>query len=168
MNEFHGLFQDFTSHQKNPITDFDDAPCTYDADDNLFEVDGPFDLLGNSNVMNTADWRWAAEKGFWDPRRRCWNEELGGIKAYLAQRNKRRAVRAARLRRDGQDKAARPKVPKSKSASLPIQPAFRVPEGFGVHVNRSETLHHDTLIRANTVPNEDNVLRLGDEGHVNS
>ena len=50
-------------------------------------------------AMTTADWRWAAEKGYWDANRRCWNEEKGGKEAYLAQRNERVAARAARLQR---------------------------------------------------------------------
>jgi hypothetical protein len=49
----------------------------------------------NISDMNTADWRWAAVKGFWDPLRRCWNEEVGGMHAYLAQRNQSRAKRKA-------------------------------------------------------------------------
>jgi hypothetical protein len=47
----------------------------------------------NNNGMTTADWRWAAVKGFWDPLRRCWNEDIGGKDAYIAQRNQRRAKR---------------------------------------------------------------------------
>jgi hypothetical protein len=47
-------------------------------------------LLLSKDVMCLADWRWAAKKGFWDSARRCWNEDLGGMKAYLAQRNLRR------------------------------------------------------------------------------
>jgi hypothetical protein len=43
--------------------------------------------------MNTADWRWAAQKGFWDPHSRCWNEEMGGMKAYVLQRNERQNLR---------------------------------------------------------------------------
>lgn len=65
-------------------------------------MQGTDDVCGISHglyTMNTADWRWAADKGFWDPIRRCWNEELGGKKAYMEQRNQRRAARAARQRR---------------------------------------------------------------------
>ncbi len=51
---------------------------------------------GNNNEMSLADWRWAASKRYWDPARRCWNEELGGMKGYIAQRNKRRAERRRR------------------------------------------------------------------------
>jgi hypothetical protein len=46
--------------------------------------------------MSLADWRWAAKKRYWDPEHRCWNEELGGMKGYLEQRNKRRAERKNR------------------------------------------------------------------------
>ena len=49
-----------------------------------------------SMEMTTADWRWAAAKGFWDPLRRCWIEEMGGKYAYIAQRNQRRAARSSR------------------------------------------------------------------------
>ena len=55
--------------------------------------------LSNPNGMNTADWRWAADKGFWDPIRRCWNEQLGGMQAYISQRNQRRAARLAQLKK---------------------------------------------------------------------
>jgi hypothetical protein len=51
------------------------------------------------SIMNTADWRWAAVKGFWDPLRRCWNSEMGGMTAYLSQRNQRLAIRKARKQR---------------------------------------------------------------------
>jgi hypothetical protein len=43
------------------------------------------------DTMCLADWRWAASKGYWDCARQCWNEDLGGMQAYLVQRNLRRA-----------------------------------------------------------------------------
>ena len=43
------------------------------------------------NGMKLADWRWATEKGYWDPKSRCWNENLGGMRAYITIRNERRA-----------------------------------------------------------------------------
>jgi hypothetical protein len=46
--------------------------------------------LASAIEFSTADWRWAAHKGFWNPQNRCWNEELGGINAYLQQKNQRR------------------------------------------------------------------------------
>ena len=46
--------------------------------------------------MSLADWRWAAKRGYWDPQLRKWNEELGGMKAYLAQRDMRREQRGNR------------------------------------------------------------------------
>jgi hypothetical protein len=49
--------------------------------------------LDDEIEMNTADWRWAAHKGFWDPHCRSWNEEMGGMKAYILQRNQRRDIR---------------------------------------------------------------------------
>jgi hypothetical protein len=52
-----------------------------------------------SDEMTTADWRWAASKGYWDPLHRCWIEEMGGKEEYLAQRNRRRAARTARMER---------------------------------------------------------------------
>jgi hypothetical protein len=35
--------------------------------------------------------RWAASKGYWECVSQCWNEDLGGIQAYLVQRNLRHA-----------------------------------------------------------------------------
>ena len=49
--------------------------------------------------MNTADWRWAAYKGYWDPVRRCWNEAMGGLIGYISQRNKRQLARISRQKR---------------------------------------------------------------------
>ncbi|MFN9943933.1 MAG: hypothetical protein ACK56I_31120, partial [bacterium] len=40
-----------------------------------------------------------AEKGFWDPQQKLWNESKGGQAAYIAQREHRREVRNARKRR---------------------------------------------------------------------
>jgi hypothetical protein len=45
------------------------------------------------NEMKLADWRWAAQKGFWDPLRRRWNDETGGLASYLSQRNRRRLAK---------------------------------------------------------------------------
>jgi hypothetical protein len=50
---------------------------------------------GNSK-MSLADWRWAAQRGFWNPDLRQWNEEMGGITAYIEQRDKRRMKRLSR------------------------------------------------------------------------
>ncbi len=55
--------------------------------------------MSMQSIMNTADWRWAAVKGFWDPLRRCWNDEMGGMNAYISQRNQRLAIRKARKQR---------------------------------------------------------------------
>eukprot|EP00291_Cryptomonas_curvata_P006553 CAMPEP_0172197826 /NCGR_PEP_ID=MMETSP1050-20130122/27713_1 /TAXON_ID=233186 /ORGANISM="Cryptomonas curvata, Strain CCAP979/52" /LENGTH=193 /DNA_ID=CAMNT_0012874511 /DNA_START=55 /DNA_END=632 /DNA_ORIENTATION=+ len=68
----------------------------------LVDTSDTRDGRGPSNFvesMNTTDWRWAAQKGFWDPQRKCWNQSMGGMQAYLAQRNKRRAERIARRER---------------------------------------------------------------------
>ena len=40
--------------------------------------------------MSMVDWRWASAKGFWDRNKQCWNEEMGGQAAYLAQRAMKR------------------------------------------------------------------------------
>ena len=48
------------------------------------------------SVMSLADWRWAANMGFWDPGLRCWNESMGGMSAYLKQRDDRRSKRLRR------------------------------------------------------------------------
>ena len=37
----------------------------------------------------------AAAKGFWDPLRRCWNDEVGRMSAYISHRNQRLAIRKA-------------------------------------------------------------------------
>ncbi len=49
--------------------------------------------------MKLADWRWATEKGYWDPKSRCWNESLGGMSAYISRRNERRAEIVQRQQR---------------------------------------------------------------------
>lgn len=49
------------------------------------------------NKMRRVDWRWAGAKGFLNKETNEWNEELGGMKAYLAQRNKRMITRNVRL-----------------------------------------------------------------------
>jgi hypothetical protein len=36
--------------------------------------------------MTLVDWRWAAEKGFWNRQQQCWIEETGGRAAFLLQR----------------------------------------------------------------------------------
>ena len=65
-----GIIQKVIINVKSEISD--DAQCTIDK-------------------MCLADWRWAANKGYWDCARQCWNEDLGGMQAYLVQRNLRRA-----------------------------------------------------------------------------
>ena len=50
-------------------------------------------LLPSNTRMTLSDWRWAAKKGFWDSEHRCWNDDMGGMKGYIAQRNKRCADR---------------------------------------------------------------------------
>jgi hypothetical protein len=90
------------------------------------------DMTENPNSMNTADWRWAADKGFWDPLLRCWNENLGGMKAYIAQRNHRRAARAARLRKKverGLDTTTDHKPRTSKCMKNLMKPCLRFAEG---------------------------------------
>ena len=76
-------------------------------------------MISNQSEMNTADWRWAADKGFWNPIRRCWNEELGGMQAYIAQRNQRRAARLARLsaglNKTNAGSSIKPRTPKKKN-----------------------------------------------------
>jgi hypothetical protein len=70
-------------HQKDDFNDQDQSTTQYTE-------------ASNNNEMCLADWRWAASKRFWDPERRCWNEEMGGMAGYIAQRNKRRSERKAR------------------------------------------------------------------------
>jgi hypothetical protein len=57
------------------------------------------DAYSSVDKMCLADWRWAANKGFWDCARQRWNEALGGMQAYLIQRNMRRAENSDRLSR---------------------------------------------------------------------
>jgi hypothetical protein len=40
--------------------------------------------------MSMVDWRWAAEKGFWNRQKQCWVEEMGGKAGYLLQRGLKR------------------------------------------------------------------------------
>ena len=65
------------------------------------------EIIISKRDLTTADWRWAAAKGFWDATRRCWNEEAGGKEAYLAQRNKRILSRIARRQRCESKKSRR-------------------------------------------------------------
>jgi hypothetical protein len=48
------------------------------------------------DAMTPVDWRWAAKKGYWDPRSGRWNEKKGGIDAYVRQRDERKMTRAAK------------------------------------------------------------------------
>ena len=59
-------------------------------------IDNKTDVSRKKSEMSLADWRWAAQRGYWNPELRCWNEELGGISAYLEQRDKRRLKRLSR------------------------------------------------------------------------
>jgi hypothetical protein len=86
------------------------------------DIEADVDVTENtiiSSNMNTADWRWAAVKGFWDPLRRCWNEEVGGMNAYLSQRNQRRASRETRQ----QHGICVPKTDKNNSQESCIRPS---------------------------------------------
>jgi hypothetical protein len=44
----------------------------------------------SSHGMSMVDWRWAAEKGFWNRQKQCWVEEMGGKAGYLLQRGLKR------------------------------------------------------------------------------
>jgi hypothetical protein len=64
---------------------------------NQFEDENRMNTLNyNWDGMTLADWRWAAQKGFWDSAGRRWVEEKGGLQAYISQRNERRVRRIAR------------------------------------------------------------------------
>ena len=53
-------------------------------------------IRSDEKQMSTADWRWAAYKGYWDPKSKRWNDALGGLNAYILQRNARLLRRSNR------------------------------------------------------------------------
>jgi hypothetical protein len=46
--------------------------------------------------MSRVDWRWAAQKGFFDPNTRQWNAAAGGYEAYARQRAELKARRGCK------------------------------------------------------------------------
>jgi hypothetical protein len=68
------------------------------------QTDGEIAMKANAwyefSGMRLADWRWAAQLGYWNPETRRWNESMGGIKAYIDQREKRRSKRQSRQPRN--------------------------------------------------------------------
>jgi hypothetical protein len=50
-------------------------------------------LLDMPQAMRRVDWRWAVAKGFLNKETNEWNENMGGQKAYLKQRNDRMIAR---------------------------------------------------------------------------
>jgi hypothetical protein len=77
----------------------------------------------SANTMSTTDWRWASQKGYWDPQRRCWNEDMGGMAAYIHQRNQRRDARKKRERgnaTEGREFGINPKQRKTSSKSSTV------------------------------------------------
>ena len=89
--------------------------------DPIMNLDGCVENSEQS-LLSTADWRWAAEKGYWNPQTKCWNEEMGGAEAYIRQRNERKDARLARrsrkqsLPRTGFDLGSRPSFQIKKKA----------------------------------------------------
>jgi hypothetical protein len=59
-------------------------------------VEVKFECRYENSGMSLADWRWAAQMGYWDPEIRQWNERKGGMRAYIDQRDKRRIKRQSR------------------------------------------------------------------------
>jgi hypothetical protein len=56
------------------------------ADSNAVEILSLKIECSNEDRMTLVDWRWAAEKGFWNREQQCWIEESGGKAAFLLQR----------------------------------------------------------------------------------
>ena len=52
-----------------------------------------------SEEMSMVDWRWAAEKGFWDRTNQCFVEEKGGKEGYLKQRSMRAKRKSSCIQR---------------------------------------------------------------------
>ncbi len=50
-------------------------------------------LLDMPQMMRRVDWRWAVAKGYLNKETNEWNENMGGQKAYLKQRNDRMIAR---------------------------------------------------------------------------
>ena len=46
--------------------------------------------------MSRVDWRWAAQKGFYDPKTKQWNSAAGGYEAYARQRAQHKSARKPR------------------------------------------------------------------------
>jgi hypothetical protein len=111
------------SHLNDANSDISFGKCVDSADS--------LDVSGNPNAMNTADWRWAADKGFWDPLLRRWNENVGGMKAYIAQRNQRRAARNARVHRKVQKglNVTSDDKPRTSKSLGNLKPHLRLVEG---------------------------------------
>jgi hypothetical protein len=56
------------------------------------------DILEMPSAMRRVDWRWAVAKGYLNKDTNEWNENMGGQKAYLKQRNDRMISRSAKLK----------------------------------------------------------------------
>ena len=52
----------------------------------------------DSDKMSMVDWRWAAQKGYWNRELRRWNE--GGYETYMQLRNERQQRRAQQTKRN--------------------------------------------------------------------
>jgi hypothetical protein len=84
--------EDLTSTGKN--LDTKDPTAVQDTDDDsnvLPETESA--LLDMPQTMRRVDWRWAVAKGFLNKETNEWNENMGGQKAYLKQRNDRMIAR---------------------------------------------------------------------------
>jgi len=57
--------------------------------DGFLELETASLKAAGSTKMRRVDWRWATAKGYFNKETNEWNEEMGGMAAYLAQRNER-------------------------------------------------------------------------------
>lgn len=72
---------DYSAFETPHSSDKDVEPFTNPATDSTSAWSGPY-------AMSRVDWRWAAEKGYYDPQTKRWNTSKGGYEAYDRQRKK--------------------------------------------------------------------------------
>ncbi len=87
------------------------------------------DGVESAELLTLVDWRWARAKGFYDPFSKTWNEEKGGLEAYLEAVKRRRSSRerAAESKRAKDDAA----LPESFSSASSMRQPLALQWGAG-------------------------------------
>jgi hypothetical protein len=81
-----------STHEEAKV-DTKDSADGQDTDEESALPETDSALLDMPETMRRVDWRWAVAKGFLNKETNEWNENMGGQKAYLKQRNDRMIAR---------------------------------------------------------------------------